>query len=374
MTASFEQRQSAIVDLIYDAVLDASLWSRVLEDLSDFTGSVGGLIHGYAIDEQIYTFHDLGRIDPECKRRHELFHVTNPWMRSNAFPAARLVRSDEIVPLETLKRSAFYADVLQPQNIAHCMTVILAQREGLKVSINLERSEAIGAYNDNDIAMLGCFLPHLRRACNLRLRMLDYKYALQAERDALDALTAGIVTFDKAGHILFANAAARTLPDGFQVKLDVGAEISVGSSSLTRALRKLIGETAKGGAGGSLRMANEPNGEISISIMPVRGKALDYSARHTAKKPAVAAIISDVAAARDTASLLFAAKHDLTPAELRVVSALSRGNRMSVTAEVLGISLNTLKTHTKHIYAKTGVQSQAELMSAMVRLAPLLDH
>jgi hypothetical protein len=40
-------------------------------------------------------------------------------------------------------------------------------------------------------------------------------------------------------------------------------------------------------------------------------------------------------------------------------AALSRGDRTSATAATLGISFNTLKTHTKRIYAKVGVQGQA---------------
>lgn len=374
MAANFEQRQSAVVDLIYDAVLDASLWTRVLEDLSDLTGSIGGLIHGYAADQQLYTFHDLGRIDPECKRRHELFYVNNPWMRSNSFPTGRLVRSDEIVPLASLKRSAFYADVLQPQNIAHCATVILARRKDFKVSINLERSETMGAYSESDIKLLWPLLKHLSRASELRLRMLDYQSAVQAERHALDALSTGVVTFDATGHVLFANAAARSLPERLQIKLETGAEIAINSSRLTDRLRGLIGNAISGGAGGSLRITDTSDEEISVTVMPVRGRALDHSAHHTTGKPAAIALIADVAAARDTASILLATKHDLTVAEQRVAAALSRGDRMSSTAATLGISLNTLKTHTKRIYAKANVQSQAELMHAMAQLAPTLRN
>jgi hypothetical protein len=78
MLTGFEQRREALVGLMYDAVLDASLWRAVLEGIADLTDSAAALVHGYSVDREMYTFHDLGRIDPDCKRRHELYHIANP--------------------------------------------------------------------------------------------------------------------------------------------------------------------------------------------------------------------------------------------------------------------------------------------------------
>ena len=209
MPMGYERKREALVGTTYDAVLDETLWSTVLEGIADLTGSAAALIHGYSVDREIYTFHELGRIDPDCKRRHELYHVVNPWMRASRFSAGRVVRSDDLIQLTQLKRTAFYDDVLRPQNIAHATIVNVDSRPEFRVSINVERSEAKGPLGERDIAVLNSLLPHLRRACQLRLRMHDYQAAARAERDALDALSTGIITFDAAHRVLFANAAAR---------------------------------------------------------------------------------------------------------------------------------------------------------------------
>jgi hypothetical protein len=91
---------------MYDAVLDASLWTTVLEGIADPTDSAAALIHGYSVDRKIYTFHELGRIDPDCKRRHELYHVANPWMRASRFTAGCGVLR-RVDPLAQLKRTGF---------------------------------------------------------------------------------------------------------------------------------------------------------------------------------------------------------------------------------------------------------------------------
>ena len=55
----------------------------------------------------------------------------------------------------------------------------------------------------------------------------------------------------------------------------------------------------------------------------------------------------------------------LTPAEADLVQALAADERLAAYAERRGRSLNTVKTHLKAVFAKTGTTRQAEL----VRLA-----
>jgi DNA-binding CsgD family transcriptional regulator/PAS domain-containing protein len=370
MPAGFEQRREALVGLMYDAVLEASLWSAVLEGIADLTDSAAALIHGYSVDREMYTFHDLGRIDPDCKRRHELYHVANPWMRASRFAAGHVVRSDDLIELAQLKRTAFYDDVLRPQNIAHGTIVNVISRPDFKVSINIERSETKGPFGEGDIAVLNGLLPHLRRACELRLRMRDYQAAAQGERDALDALSTGIVMFDAGNRVLFANAAARAQADRLSLRLDTGAEVS-GPPARASAFRALIGDAVRGGAGGTTRLSRA-DANIGVTVAPVRGRALDHPSHHAAARPAAIALLVDLSRTRDAASALLAARHGLTAAELRVATALAQANGMTAAATMLGISLNTVKTHTQRIYAKVGIRSHAALVQSIAQIARTL--
>jgi hypothetical protein len=171
-------------------------------------------------------------------------------MRASRFPAGHVVHSDDLIRLAQLKRTAFYDDVLRPQNIAHATIVNVVSRPEFRVSINIERSEAKGPLGERDIAALNSLLPHLRRACQLRLRMHDYQAAAQAERDALDALSTGIVTFDSAHRVLVANAAARAQAENLPLRFAAGTEMS-GPPVVIKAFRKLIDDAVRGGAGGT---------------------------------------------------------------------------------------------------------------------------
>ncbi|WP_441235706.1 helix-turn-helix transcriptional regulator [Bradyrhizobium sp. 930_D9_N1_4] len=372
MPTDLEPRRDALVGLIYDAVLDGSLWSAALEGIADITHSSAALIHGYRVDRELYTFHDLGRIDPECKRRHELYHVMNPWMRSSRYPAGQMVHSDDLIELSQLKRTAFYDDVLRPQNLAHGLIVNVVSRPEFRVSLNIERSEKRGPFGERDTAILGSLLPHLRRASELRLHMLDYSEAARVERDALDALSTGIITFDSGQRVLFANAAARTRGEELSLRVNAGSALS-GPLGVVNGIRALLANALRGGAGGTCRLPQPNGGKTGITVTSVRGRAFDHPSHHRTASPAAIALLVDISSHGEAANALLAARHGLTAAELRVVTMLTRSDGMRTAAARLGISSNTLKSHTKRIYAKIGVRGHAELLQSIAQLAQTLD-
>lgn len=72
---------------------------------------------------------------------------------------------------------------------------------------------------------------------------------------------------------------------------------------------------------------------------------------------------STATGAKTDRTAAFAERFDLTKRECEILEYLSRGRSIRYIAETLVISENTAWTHTKRIYAKTGVHSKQELMS-----------
>jgi DNA-binding NarL/FixJ family response regulator len=58
--------------------------------------------------------------------------------------------------------------------------------------------------------------------------------------------------------------------------------------------------------------------------------------------------------------------YQLTPREKEILQSLSKGNSFKLIAAELGISLETVRTHIKHIYDKLHVQSQIEAVSKAI--------
>jgi DNA-binding NarL/FixJ family response regulator len=58
--------------------------------------------------------------------------------------------------------------------------------------------------------------------------------------------------------------------------------------------------------------------------------------------------------------------YDLTPREREILSSLSKGNSYKLIAAHFGISIDTVRTHIKHIYEKMQVRSQTEAVSKAI--------
>jgi DNA-binding CsgD family transcriptional regulator len=97
---------------------------------------------------------------------------------------------------------------------------------------------------------------------------------------------------------------------------------------------------------------------ILAHVLPLTGS--DF---HTRLQPAaVAAVfIGGPPDAQEGANSV-AATFGLTPAETKVLASLFAGRTLVETAATLGITRSTAKTHLEHIFLKTGVTRQAELM------------
>jgi len=57
-----------------------------------------------------------------------------------------------------------------------------------------------------------------------------------------------------------------------------------------------------------------------------------------------------------------AERFGLTPAEVRLASVIAAGGRLGDYAAQQGVSLGTVRTHLKAVFAKTGVHRQSELV------------
>jgi DNA-binding CsgD family transcriptional regulator len=66
----------------------------------------------------------------------------------------------------------------------------------------------------------------------------------------------------------------------------------------------------------------------------------------------------------------FARNFDLTPAEQRLLERLARNATITEAAEALSISATTARTHLAHIFSKTGISRQADLLALVNRLVP----
>jgi DNA-binding CsgD family transcriptional regulator len=97
---------------------------------------------------------------------------------------------------------------------------------------------------------------------------------------------------------------------------------------------------------------------VFAHVLPLTGS--DFRTR--LQPAAVAAVFIGARVDERDGANMVAAAFDLTPAETRVLASLLAGRTLAETGKALGISRSTANTHLDHIFMKTGVTRQADLI------------
>jgi DNA-binding CsgD family transcriptional regulator len=188
-----------------------------------------------------------------------------------------------------------------------------------------------------------------------------------------DQFSVGVVLLDRSARVLFANAAAQSLSDKGDA-LRVNAKLSDLSSEHARRLGDLVGSVL---AGTSIRSTNLPaqgsRRPLMIMASPIQGTDLDRSKIRSLRTAVVMLLICDPDRKAAIPDSWMMEAYGLTLAEVRVAFIVATGTSISGAARRLKVSVNTVKTHLRHVYEKTGTNRLAELARLMATISLARD-
>jgi DNA-binding CsgD family transcriptional regulator len=189
---------------------------------------------------------------------------------------------------------------------------------------------------------------------------------------ALDALAAGVVLAASDGQVIYMNSAAAQQIKASNVLRLFNNRFSLLDPAAARALKTaLAGAGNRNPAQGGKTLVL-PNGEgtgILATILPL-DSASDASSLPFAGVTAI--FIQDLNVEPHCLGEAFAKLYGLTKAELRVALHLWHGLTLQEVGKTLFISGETVKTHLKHIFQKTGICRQVDLLALMSRASGLI--
>lgn len=180
----------------------------------------------------------------------------------------------------------------------------------------------------------------------------------------LDKLDRGVLLLDVEGAVLDANSLAEKVllrEHGLRVK---GGRLAFSDAALDARFARLLAVPARGTTR-SLAARVRPDGSGSYRV---RISALQAVA--ATREAAFLAVLYAPGEKREISREVLLELYGLTRAQADVARMLYAGNSVEETAAELDLSLNTVRTHLKHIFSKCEVQSQGELLHAFA-LGPL---
>jgi DNA-binding CsgD family transcriptional regulator len=362
-----------LISAIYDAVSDAARWPLFLEAFRRATrAKTAAFFIQDPLREEFSMSCQIGVSLEDQRLYFEKYAADDPWnIASENAPEGAVAPSQSLVPVEVMERSAVYREYYAPRGL-HCgMGGCVLKSDTGRSIITIVRGMEEGLCGDEELSLLRALLPHLRRAAVLHGQFARMRSELAALTQHLDRLPHGFALTDGKGKVFYSNAAAKEIlsnEDG--LSLDLGA-IRASRPEDHAALRRMLSDCAEDPNSPARRIAiARPSGSISYWLLLVPSPR-PATIRLGADGPSVAVLLMNPDYMPEPDPSMLRELFSLTPAEARLAAALVEGQNLEEAAVSLAITIETARTHLRRIFSKTSTNRQGELISLIMRVAPL---
>ncbi|MGH7247370.1 MAG: hypothetical protein ACREH9_04620 [Pseudomonadota bacterium] len=267
----------ATIDLIYEAVLDDTLWPKALESLGDTIGAAHIVVS--AMDRRARKCDSIApRTDPLMEASYkEYWAFHDPlWPLITARPTGEVFALDSLVPRKDFSATAVYNEWYRQAKVGLAMLgANLRVEDQVFASFFAANAPRNDQISSEQKVIFRAALKHVERAVRihreLRIRDLDHDTA----PDRLEALRQGVMLVDGAAKVLFANAYARALlVPGGALSLQGGCLCSTdGSDTLQQLIASCARKAdARDGPGGRISIRRGPRRSLRVTVTPLRAK------------------------------------------------------------------------------------------------------
>lgn len=381
MRAFVEKDFPALLELLYDAALDASRWQQFLDALSSAFGGATGIIHVYDDNPRILPVSTSFGHDPDFEHSYgNHYRRVNPYL-SIAFDTmhvGKFVRASDYKPAEGIHRTEFFNDWMKPQGItADHFAVSLLSSGGLAILSVAPHASVIAKNHDRYAAQLQMLAPHMMRAIEINRITSAAQFAEQTLNGAIDALGVAAFLVGRSGELILANDKADCLMrEERLLSVDRSRILRASRADDDRALSAAITECAIDPwdrAQRVLRFTSSLTGLNYIAwLMPVRPPRNNQPSHRYAlfsqsrADGTVVVLVTRADTKIDIPPEVIQAVFTLSTGEARLASALVRGQTMKKFAEDAGLSPNTVRNQLASVFLKTGTQRQADLVALII--------
>ncbi|MBR0727895.1 helix-turn-helix transcriptional regulator [Bradyrhizobium japonicum] len=349
-----------LVESIYDAGLDPSLWNNAVAGIRDFVGGQAcGLFSKDSISKFGVTHYYCGADPRYIQLYSETYSKFDPL--TVLPPHGEIVGIPDLVNFDEYRKGRFYQEWMQPQGCSDAANVVLEKSSCPVMMTVLSGRRMVDPAMKHRLSLI---VPHASRALLINRAITAQLTLATALADVLDNLASGIFLLDASCRVVHANSAGHALLAADDVVRSVAGQLVTSSAEANQTLREAFAT----GNDVVLLAARDraipllsPSGERYVAhILPLSSVLRNGSERVV--DAAGALLLRKVSLGGQSYGELIARTFDLTPAELRVFLSIVEIGGIPETAAALGIAETTAKTHLHRVFAKTGVSRQADLV------------
>jgi DNA-binding CsgD family transcriptional regulator/PAS domain-containing protein len=353
-----------LIPAVYEAAVDPEGWTAALAAIARAAGATTVLMAtcpiGRRMAEAAFSTHNFEPGAVAGLLREGVIDAS-------VYAEATLIRPvGAITDLASFDSRIFASDplaqtLLHPQDLREGVFMAADRDTEVLVVFGLFNEGRRGPLGPAGLRLMARLAPHLRRAHRAQRRVVAAADGLRLLQAALETMGVGVLGLGADLRIVLANPEAeRILAQGDGLRQARG-RLAIAAPGAEATLAAAVGAALSDrhdGAGPHLAVPRRSGApDVMLHVCP-RGVG-----RKLRLPPGVAAVlVTDPlrpVAMPDAAAL--AARFGLTAAEAEVARLAATGRGMPFVAHVLGVSVNTARTHLKAVYAKTGFRHQAEL-------------
>jgi len=345
-----------LIDDIYAAGLEPSLWPAILARLADTIGARDAALGILGQDATPILI--APRTDPDFAISYQqYYHPLNLFGRSVTAQPVGLVTTDAmLMPRERLHASEFFNDWAAPQNYRSVMGTTLVRSETGRIELQLPSSRD---FDTPEIELVTRLVPHITRAAQLTQLLAAARLQQQGFLKALDVIDQGLIVLDARLCLLHANATAERhlrSEDGLSATHRGMVAKHPGEN---RQLQAILGTCTRPGldGGGTLRISRTAGAPLTLTVTP-----LPRDSAFALPHGRILVTIADPEKRSHTLALQVQQRYGLTGAELALLLEIAKGEGRKTAASRRGITVATARTQLSSIFDKTGVRRQAELV------------
>ena len=345
--------------LAYEAALEPSLWPQVVADAS----------RAFEAPYMMLNVSDrrgkkvMHAAPPGVDELAEVTMARYPTVETNpglAFaalaPPTAVGLRDRIVSDSDLERLEFYQDILRPLDLWHAAIMNVHRDDAVLAPMAFMRARKEGPFGDGEVAALRALAPHFNRALRVTLRLRELEARASALAEMTDRALVALVLTDAFGRIAEANSVGARHSRRSRRAPDPRRRTPRGPKRRVRQAR-----AAHSRGGGIAPHADERRHAGLATLRPASARARRLADPQRPPRPSAARTPSrspsPIRSARPNPTPICSRElYGFTAREAGVAALLLQGLSPSEAAGELAMTENTVRTHIRHLFDKTGVE------------------
>jgi DNA-binding CsgD family transcriptional regulator len=268
---------------------------------------------------------------------------------------------------EALDRTKLYLEWMEPQGLlpdSPLVHTFAVDGDTPLAEIAIFRRRGCRPITDEDRLLCDQLAPHLGCAFRLYQRFGGVQHERLALAEVVNRLQVGVILVDRDRRFVVTNRCADGLVDLGDGFVSREGRLHARNPRDDAVMQKILDDAIVGGRSGShasnLMAVSRQSGKRAYPV--VASSLLNARIGDVAEEAVASVVIGNPDAGHAFTPEVLQSLYELTPAESELLGMLADGKSLTDAADTRGVTLNTVRSQLKQVFAKTDTNRQAQLI------------